>query len=322
MNTLIAAVLQVLRKSRGPLTAGSLIVVAIWIQLADQLSGEWPGRFFGRQVADILTSLQGFGLATVLLLIVGIAGSASTRASRLLLEPGMRFAVERWQERCAVRKYKRSQRWSNLEIGGSEYEIVDAHVTHDRQFIKKAIRWLLDWIPSKATYVEYHMVNFWLEPKWGRRAIGWATQEVYDAVPSRRRTVSFESLRTRLAQDSELRNLVMSLEKELEGNPLAPFVSEDCTTEREHLNAIIGENEYRLAVMPALTAVLVSIGLVWWPWSFAFVPITLLVYGSSLAKHDDVPRSALGWLLDGKGSFYALDEIRHWAEREAEMLNT
>ena len=322
MNTLIAAILQVLRKSRGPLTAGALVVIAIWIQLADQLSGEWPGRLFGRQVADALTSLQGFGLATVLLLIVGIAGSASTRASRLLLEPPMRFIVERWQERCAVRRYKRSQRLSNLAIGGSEYDIVDAHVTHDRQFIRNAIQWLLDWKPGKVAYKEYHVATFWLEPKWGRRAIGWATQEVYDAIAPNRRAESFERLRNRLAQDSELRNLVVSLEEQLEGNPLAPFVSEDCTNEREHLNAIIGENEYRLAVMPAFIAVLVSIGLVWWSWTLAFIPITLLVYGSSLAKHDDVPRSALGWLLDGRGSSYALDEIRHWAEREAELLNS
>ena len=320
MNTLIATILHVLRTSRGPLSAGTLIIIAIWIQVAEHISGYWPGRLFGGQLADVITSLRGLGIATFLLLIAGLAGSVSTRASTLLFEPGMRRVVERWQERCAVRAHMRSNRWSDLEVGGSEYSLADAQVTRDRRFVSNAKYWLLDWKPGKAAYVEYHAANFWLEPKWSRRVIGWAAEEIYGVIRPSQRSESFEQMRNRLSQDGDLRHLVVSLERELERTPSAPFVGKDSTDVVERLNTVMSENEYRLAVMPALAALLVSMGLVWWSWTFIFVPITVLVYGSSLAKQDDVPRSALGWLLDGKGSSYALEEIRLWANREAERL--
>lgn len=97
MNTLITAFSQALRASRAPLSAGTLLLGAIWIQLADHLSGDWQGRLFGEQLVDVLTSLQGLGVATLLLVVVGVAGSVSTRASKLLLEPAMRWLVARWQ---------------------------------------------------------------------------------------------------------------------------------------------------------------------------------------------------------------------------------
>lgn len=110
MNTLIPIISQAFRTSRTPLTAGSLVVLAIWIQLANQLSSNWPGRLFGEQLANVLVSLQGFGVATLLLLAVGVAGSTSTHVSELIFEPGMRWLAGRWQERCAVRKHKRYKR--------------------------------------------------------------------------------------------------------------------------------------------------------------------------------------------------------------------
>ena len=216
MNTIVATILQVLRTSRGPLTAGALIVAAIWIQLADQLSGDWPGRLFGGQIADVLTSLPGFGIATMLLLLTGMAGSVSTRVSRLLFEPGMRWVVARWQECCAVRRHMRSNRWSVFDVGGSEYNIADAQVTYDRRFVSNAINWLIDWKPGRGAYVEYHVANFWLEPKWGGRVIGCAAEEVYSKVHRDQRQVPFEDMRSRLARDNNLRHLVVSLESELE----------------------------------------------------------------------------------------------------------
>lgn len=215
----------------------------------------------------------------------------------------------------------RASRWSAFDVGGSEYNIADAQVTRDRRYFSNAIRWLLDWKPGKNAYVEYHVANFWLRPKWGSRVIGWAAEEVYSAILPNRSSESFEHMRDRLARDNDLRRLVVSLERELEENPSAPFIGESGTSVFEHLNAVVSENEYRLAVMPAVAALLFSVGLSWWAWTLAFVPITILVYGSSLAKQDNVPRSALEWLLSGRGSSYALDEIRHWAEREAEKLN-
>ena len=178
-----------------------------------------------------------------------------------------------------------------------------------------------DWVPGKDAYIAYHVANFWLEPRWGKKVVVWAAHEVYDQVDQDRIQESFDTMRSRLARDNELRQLVVSLERELEGNPAAPFVGEESSNVLERITSAISENDYRLAVMPALAALLTSIALAWWPWVFVLIPITLLVYGSSLARRDDVPRSALGWLLDGRGSSYALDEVRLWTNREAMRIN-
>ena len=321
MNALVTAVSQALRASRAPLSAGALLLGAVWIQLADHVSGYWQGHLFEEQLVDVLTSLQGFGVATLLLVVVGVAGSVSTRASKLLLEPAMRWLVARWQERCAVRKHMRSSRWSPFDVGGSEWAIADAQVTHDRRFITNTIRWLRDWVPGKDAYVAHHAANFWLEPRWGKKVVVWAAHEVYGQVDQDRSQESFDTMRSRLAQDNELRQLMISLERELERNPSAPFVGEESSNVLERLTSAISENEYRLAVMPALAAVLTSIALAWWSWVILLIPVTLLVYGSSLARRDDMPRSALGWLLDGRGSSYALDEVRLWTRREAMRIN-
>lgn len=273
MNTLIPIISQAFRTSRAPLTAGSLIVLAIWIQLADRISSNWPGRLFGEQLADVLALLQGFGVMTLLLLAVGVAGSTSTHMSKLIVEPGMRWLAVRWQERCAVRKHKRSKR-SRL------YDV---------------------------------------RSEWGRKVIGWTAMEVHANLY--RGQEPFETMRKRLARDSSLSQLVVALERELEKNPSAPFIGEDCSNIFERLNAMTSENEYRLAVMPALAALLVSIGLAWWSWAFAFIPITALIYCSSLTKRDDIPQLALEWLLSGRGSLHALDEIRLWATQEAAKIS-
>lgn len=321
MNTLVTAISQALRASRAPLSAGALLLGAIWIQLADDLSGDWEGHIFGEQLSDVLTQLHGFGVATLLLMAVGVAGSVSIRASKLLLEPPMRWFVARWQERCAVRKHLRSSRWSPFDGGGSEWDIADAQVTRDRKFITNSVRWIRDWKPGKGAYTEYHTINFWLEPRWGKSVITWAANKVYSQVHLDKHRESLNAMRRRLAQDNELHQLVVSLEHELERNPSGPFVGEESPNILERLTAATSENEYRLAVMPALTAILMSIAVAWWLWALVSIPITLLAYGSSLAKQDDLPRSALGWLLDGRGRSYALDEVRLWTEREAMRIN-
>ena len=321
MNTLVTAFSPAFRVSRAALSAGVLLVGAIWIQLADDISGDWEGRVFGEQFVDVLTSLQGFGVAALLLVGVGVAGSVSTRMSKLLLEPVMRWPVARCQERSAVRKHMRSSRRNPVEVGDSEWEVIDSQVIHDRRFVANMFRWIRDWIPGKDAYTAYHVANFWLEPKWGKKVVVWAAHNVYSQVDQDRIQESFDTMRSRLARDSELRQLVVSLERELERNPSAPFVDEESSSVLERITSAISENDYRLAVMPALAALFTSIALAWWPWVFALIPIPLLVYGSALAKRDEVPRSALGWLLDGRGSSNALDEVRLWAEREAMRIN-
>ncbi len=221
--------------------------------------------------------------------------------------------------RCS--QHYRSNRWSPFEMGGTQSDIAQELVRRRHRYIRNAIEWIRDWMPGRSAYVSYHTENFWLEPKWDRKVVGWVTGQVVPKLRWDRDTEPLQEMRRRLSSESELRSLIIDLEQDLERSPSSPFMAEDAKGLVERLDAASSENEYRIAVMPALIILLASIGIAWWSWVLVFSPIVILVYGSSLAKRDDTTLLALGWLLDGKGSSHALDEIRLWAECEADRIN-
>lgn len=322
MHALLDSVFRAFRRSRAPLTAGALVGIAVWIQLADQFPTDWSATPIGVQGSKIFDSLQGIGVATLLILCVGVMGSVSTRVSSLLLEPPMRWLVVRWQERCAVRKHLRSNRRNDLDVGGNESEIAYELVKRRRRFCRNAIEWVRDWVPGKSVYVAYHTENFWLEPKWDRKIVGWVAGQIVPRLRSDRSTEPLREMRRRLSGEHELKSLIIDLEQDLERSPSSPFIGDDNKGLVERLDAVSSENDYRIAVMPALLLLLASIGLTLWSWSLLFSPIVILVYGSSLAKRDDTTLLVLGWLLDGRGSSHALDAICLWADREADRMNS
>lgn len=314
MNAVISTLADGLRKSRAPLSAGLLVVVAVWIQVADHLAAGWLGEEFGSQVFDVLGSLQGVGTGTFILFVIGMVGTVAIRASGLLLEPPMKWFVERWQERCAVRAHYRMKRreFSRQEEGFPG--MVVEFVAEQRKFLRNSWRWLVDWFPGREAYIDYNIDNFWVRPKWDKEVIGWVSGVVVRTVNL---ATSQRDLKRHLSQDSELRSLVINLEKEIERNPSAPFVENNGSSFVDRLDASKSENEYRTAVTPPLLALVISVGIEWWSWVFISIPVLVLVYGASLAKRDDISLLALGWLLDEKGTSQALEEIRRWAHEYA-----
>jgi len=143
--------------------------------------------------------------------------------------------------------------------------------------------------------------------------MGWVAGVIIDISPSIHLEESRSRLRQRLSEEGELQHLIINLEKEIERNPSAPFVENNGSTFVDRLDALVGENEYRAAVTPPLLLLLISVGIEWWAWALVGVPVLILVYGASLAKRDDIALLALGWLLDGKGTSHALEEIQRWA---------
>ena len=309
------------RRSRAPLSSGALVALAIWIQVADLLSDDWPGSRFATQLSALFSSLQTVGLGMLLLLVVGVAGSLATRTSRLLLDPPMRWFVASWQERKDVREHLRRNRPGPFEIGGSEAEFAELLEAERRQYVRNTIVWLLDWFPRRDAYIKYTRKNLWLKPKWDRKILGWIAGEVYNNLHHDKRLETPAELRRRLRKDNSLQSAILSLEGELERNPAAPFTGDQESDLVTRLDTLSSENEYRLAVMPSLIFLLVGIGISWWYWALFVIPLPLLIYGSSLSKQDDVPVLALGWLLDGRGTSHSLEELRLWATREADRIN-
>ena len=321
MYSLLDFALGSLRRSRAPLSSGALVVFAIWIQIADLLSDDWPGGRFATQLSALLGSLQTAGLGMLLLLVIGIAGSLATRTSRLLLDPPVRWFVASRQERRDVREHMRRNRPGPFEIGGSDTEIAELLEIERRHYVRNSIAWLLDWFPRRDAYVGYTRRNLWLKPKWDRKIIGWVAGEVYQNLRVDKRSETPAEMRRRLRKDNSLRSAILSLEGELERNPSAPFTGEQEADLVTRLDTLSIENEYRLAAMPALTFLLVSIGISWWYWALLVIPFPLLAYGSAVARQDDVSVLALGWLLDGRGTSHSLEELRLWATREADRIN-
>ncbi len=314
---MISALADGLRKSRAPLSAGLLVVVAVWIQFADHLTSGWPGEEFGNQMFDVLGSLQGIGTGTFILFVVGITGTVSIRVSGLLLEPPMRWFVERWQERSAVRAHYRMNRYLAARPEGNFVEVVVDAVDEQRKFLRNSWRWLFDWFPGRDAYIAYTRDNFWVRPKWDKEVIGWASNVIADIedLPG-----SQGDLKKMLAQDSELQSLIIDLESEIERNPSAPFVENNSSAFVDRLDALRAESEYRAAVIPPLLLLLISVGFEWWAGIFAGLPVLILVYGASLAKQDDIALLSLGWLLEGNGTSVALEEIRRWSHEYSRNL--
>lgn len=320
MSALLESAIGSLRRARAPLTSGALVIFAAWIQIADLVSDDWPGRRFAEQVGALFQSLQTVGLGMILLLIIGVAGNLITRTARLLIDPIMRWFVESWKERRDVRTHMQRTRVGPFDVGGSEAEIAELLEAERRQYVRNTLRWLRDWFPDEKAYVAYTTRNLWLTPKWDRKIVGWVASEVHQQLNLNKRSETPASMRRRLRKNSSLQSAMLSLERELEQNPSAPFMGEDYALVSK-IDELRSENEYRLAVMPALTILLISIGIGWWYWALLFVPLPILAYGSSLAKQDDVSVLALGLLLDGKGSSHSLEELRHWAANEAARIN-
>lgn len=297
------------------------MALAIWIQVADLLSDDWPGSRFATQLSALFNSLQTVGLGMLLLLVVGVAGSLATRTARLLLDPPMRWFVASWQERRDVRENLRRNRPGSFDIGGSDAEFAELLEAERRQYVRNAIAWLLDWFPGRDAYIKYTRKNLWLKPRWDRKILGWVAGEVYNNLRLDKRLETPAEMRRRLRKDNSLQSAILSLEGELERNPAAPFTGDQESDLVTRLETLGSENDYRLAVMPSLIFLLVSIGISWWYWALLVIPLPLLTYGSSLSKQDDVPVLALGWLLDGRDTSHSLEELRLWATREADRIN-
>ena len=320
MSTIVGSVFGAIRRSRAPLSAGALIAITAWILLADHVSDDWHGGTFVDQISSLISSLEGVALGTVLLLVIGILGSISTRASKLLLEPIMREIVERWQERRDVRRYVRSRFGSPFNVGGPPEDIAAEIVRRKRRPLESSCRWLREWLPGKNAYIDYHTDNFWVEPKWDRKIVPWVSGQILAALGNYYPKKSLVELQRELKTNPDLRTLIVSLERELERNPSGAFVGSQGKGFLERLEAVSSENEYRVAVTPALMLFIIGISLEWWIWALLMLPILILVYGSSLAKRDDVSLTALGWLLDGEATSHELESIRLWSKEEARRM--
>lgn len=266
MNSLIQVLSQALRNSRAPLAAGVLVVIAIWIQVSDDISAQWATTDFGTQFVSVSRLLQGIGVGTLAFVAIGVAGSISIRAFQLLLEPPMRRLLSRARVMIDYRR------------GG---------------------------------------LRGFREPKWSQRIFGWVTKEVFAGLAPDYPVETLVDMRHRLSNDVNLKRLALDLEHELRRNPSAPFVVDSRGSWAERLDARQYEDDFRVAVVPALMTLVVSVGLSGWNWLLWWIPLLMVVYCSSLSKRDDTTLLALTWLLDGNGTCQTLEVLRLRAREES-----
>lgn len=317
MNVFVDYLSQGLRASRAPLSAGAVIVLAVWIQVSQRLSESWSNEPFVRHVLGLFETVSGIALGTALVLVVGIAGTVIIKASSILVEPGMRWVVSRWHRRTAVRSHMRRGRFDPFENNNSTEDAAYLIVQRERKYFSNSWQWLVDWFPRKSDYIAYEEAHIWDSPRWGEEILNWVVNEIYVALRPQWPRESLLSLRRRISDDTDLRRKVMDLEREIEANPAACFTNGEHQVLMSRLNAQVSENDYRVAVTPPLALLSISIGIAWWSWVLFLLPLLLVVYGASLAKREEISRLALGWLLDGKGTCHSLRQVRLWAREMA-----
>ena len=233
MNSLIQVLSQALRNSRAPLSAGVLVVIAIWIQVSDDISAQWATTDFGTQFVSASRLLQGIGVGTLAFVATGVAGSISIRTFQLFLEPPMRRLLSKGR---ATMDYRRRS---------------------------------------------LHGLR---EPKWTRRIFGWITKEVFAELAPDYPVETSTDMRYRLSNDADLKRLALELEHELQRNPSAPFVVDHRGSWAERLDARQYEDDFRVAVVPALMTLVVSVGISGWYWLLWSIPLLMVVYCSSLLE--------------------------------------
>ena len=161
------------------------------------------------------------------------------------------------------------------------------------------------------------------KPQWPERILAWVTMEVFAGLAPDYPTETFIDMRNRLSDDGELRRLSLDFERDLHRNPSAPFIGDSRGSFAERLDARQYEDDFRVAVVPALMILIISLGVSGWSWILWSIPLLLAVYGSSLSKRDDTTLLALSWLLDGNGSCHTLEMLRLWArERSYEIRSS
>ena len=243
-------------------------MIAVWIQISDDIAARWATTDFGSQFVSFAGMLQGVGVGTIAFLVVGVAGSISIRAFQLIVEPVMR------------------------------------------------------WLLSKWTVIRYHREGRarFREPRWSRRLFGWVAREVFAGLEPDYPVEKFADMRSRLLGDPELRRLALDLENELRRNPSAPFVVESRGSFAERLDARQYEDDFRVAVVPALLTLIVSVGISGWSWVLFSIPLLIIIYIASLSKRDDTTLLALTWLLDGNGNCHTLEMLRLHAREESHEI--
>ena len=185
-------------------------------------------------------------------------------------------------------------------------------------FVEPVMRWLL----SKWTWIRYRREGHsrFREPRWSRRIFGWVTKEVFAGLEPDYPVEKLSDMRSRLLSDSELRRLALDLENELRRSPSAPFVGDSRGSFAERLDARQYEDDFRVAVIPALITLVVSIGTSGWSWLLLSIPLLIVVYVASLSKRDDTTLLALTWLLDGNGTCHTLQMLRLHAREESHEI--
>ena len=315
-----------LRIAKAPLAAGALITLATWIQLSDILSNPWPGEPFAAQLAALTDNLAGIGTASLLLLVIGVVGSVSIKIFSMLLEPTVRWWLDRWNDRVEVRKDVQRKRENPLfEHAANVQELAQESVRRESRHLTNAWHSVLDWFPSRKSREDYLTENFWLTPKWTEQILPWVIHNINETVDDDPRGHAvyrqpIEHFQNRLSKNNDLSHLMLALERAVERDPAACIAS---AQEKEivlEINSLIGENDFRIAISPPLAVLGLSIGIAWWSWAFVVVPLAIAVYCSALNQRKDIAVLCLDRLLNGMGSCNALDQLKVWARREAYRL--
>ena len=243
----------------------------------------------------------------------------------MLLEPIAHWWLDRWKQRVEVRNDVRQKRRKTLfDMGGNEPEFAQEMVKRQSQHLTNAWHCVSDWFPSRKSRAECLAENFWLTPKWNDQILPWIIQRINEGIDGYSRgsspTESIAQLGRRLSGISELQSLAIALEHEVERDPAACVVSAQEKELIAEINSLIAESNFRVAISPPLAVLGLSIGLAWWPFAFAVVPVALAVYGSAISERKEIIRLCLGRLLNGTGSCIALDQLKVWAKREAHRL--
>lgn len=326
MQSVANSLYQAIRRSRASISAGFVLVFAIWIWSADYIAINVADTAFSEQLHALVDGAQGITLVSIALLLCAILGTVSIRSTRQFVDPMMKAVFVNFTGRI---------RWKSKMSTILHQSRSKEKDSHPASFDTKLKRWGCQaWLPVRLLGTLANPKNFTLsslesdtdiEKRWERKIANWIVSRVCENSDLFKIGRNEQELRQRLNDQRRVTHLVRMLRDSLRRDPSTQFGTDEAGDLAERLRSRRNEAEFRRAVLPPIILLDIAVSIEWSIWFIAACPLLIAVYASVVGSERDLEEDALNWLLDADANSGArssvLSQLHTLAKTESHAIS-
>lgn len=310
MQSVANSLYQAVRRSRASISAGFLLILAIWIWSADFIALDIAGTAFSEQLGALVDGAQGFTLVSLALLLSAILGTVSMRATRQFVDPLMKAVYMNFTGRIHWQsKIPKLLQEHKSMISESDASSIGAKLKRWGRRIWLPIRLLGAFANPRNFVLRMLESDIEIERRWERKITNWIASRVSESNDYFALEQHEQELRGRLNGQRRVTHLVRTLRDSLRRDPSTQFGSDESGDLAERLRSLRNEAEFRSAVLPPIILLDIAISMKWSMWFIAASPLLIAVYASVVGSKRDLEEDALNWLLDADANSGARSSV-------------